>query len=864
MLEPTYYILLIKVIYFSLIFLLVGWAIYPQIQFPNSKIANWIFYQGLGFSFLLLFGFNLVNYDIPAKWIALLPPILVIYRLIKVRASFKKQIIAQNIYLIKKSFFLFLVFSFIISLVYLFPFFLLKTSGLYAYGGGDHSTYFRISELVTHKSLKDLVVSWELKWPPTESYTSMTVPLSGYPPVPNWSINNFLFYIKYARQSMTFANQTIAVPFFALGFGDEEESYTAGVTVCLLLLCWSTAIFISTIAKKENDSVLSGVAACTIALGAPALSLILKQTIPAVYAWGTMLLFCSTLIIKNRQNDINLRASFPVGIAFAGTYLMYLPAIFVTGLVWLYELFYKIRSNWKQKIAYGAGIILVFIAATNREIDRPIKLFFSNALGAILDYRLNLKIMPFTLIGVLDFESALNQKISWPLTISASVIVCIGLFLFKKLKNKESKLLACALLPILAAVCYYYIKGGDYHVIRLTEFFGTLILAISSIGLSLCWRPLTRYQKIILSFLLCAFLANSFYLKQKYYRKIFSADPDARAGIIRSNDIQLTKILASYFKDKGYFPVVYWLGWGAVPFANHEILFRNLQYVEGFEYDYSYVKMNLLDKKYLNRAVLVYPNDKEDILEIDKKVLPNQRNIVCNNYLQEIGVKSGAALLGTGWLPPTKEKDKIVRYLRSNHEGGLIIWSEANKKLNLNIDASGVEPELQLTVEHTEFILPQKGKIYKQDNESNKQFFARIEKNSSQDKSIKDLIYAVSVELEKSMQPPQNLQEFNTMLQTSDNFRSLILQCLEKKSSFTKDLESQFAACHQTVTLNSFHQDNPTRLQIKLEMQPGFRIIKFIVRNQSGQRDGRHSSSGIFYNPNLNIPWVVVHKVSIF
>ena len=137
------------------------------------------------------------------------------------------------------------------------------------------------------------MLSWGLIWPPTESYVNMSANPNMLPPTPSWSTNSFLFYLKYARQSFVFANQTIGVPFIALGLGNPIESFSAGVTVYFLLLCWSAAIFALIMIKSISYTWALAIVAGAVALGTPAMSLVLKHTIPAVYAWGIMLMFLS-------------------------------------------------------------------------------------------------------------------------------------------------------------------------------------------------------------------------------------------------------------------------------------------------------------------------------------------------------------------------------------------------------------------------------------------------------------------------------------------------------------------------------------------------------------------------------------------
>ncbi|MHB1220384.1 MAG: hypothetical protein ACYC0J_00085 [Gammaproteobacteria bacterium] len=864
-LDPSLGLLIIKVFYFLMLTFLTGWALNPNPVFKQSRVASWVFCQSLGTGLLLLIGFNMVSFDIPAKWMVIVTPLLLSIRLIMNGLFSIKQVpYAENSDSFYRSLCIYTLGSLAIAIIYLMPFILTGSSGLYAYGGGDHSSYFRVSDIAMDKSLKDLMLSWGLVWPPTTDYAVMHATSNMFPPVQNWSINSFLFYIKYARQSMTFANQTIAVPFLAFGFNNPEESYTAGVTVYLLLLCWSAGIFASTIMRNINRTGCLALAACAVALASPAMSLVLKQTIPAVYAWGSMLLFLSVMLYRKAANNTKLGSPLAFGISIASSYLMYLPAIFVSSPLWAYLFIKGIKNAWKERITWLLIVLVVLLVSTNFEIDRPLRLFLSNAIGAILDYGLKLYFLPFTLLGVVDFESALQAAISYRIPLLAAIVIIIGLYQYIKRLNNQITVALIFTMPILFFIAYYWMKGGHYHVIRMVEFLGVVLVAMSITGFVCAYNTASKINKFIIFLLSCVFVTNAILAKIDINQKVISPVLNARAGMVSAADIKVANVLLHKYANAKVMPVIYWMGWGTIPFANHEIVFRKLRYVEAFEYDYSYVKMDLLDPQFLNDAVLLYPaNASSDILEVNPKALSNDQYQLEDKIVQQIGKGSGSAILGTGWMSPTMEEGKPVRYLRSAQEAGLVVWSEQQKKVEVEIEASGVEPGMSLTLRRPELEndpLSKDRSILRSNLETGKQYFARIEKFAAQDKGSIELLYSLKLALSNYMN--DNANKFNAMLLQDAMFKQFIIHNLEAHSILTKGLENKYRSEQLTYKLN-VHQNASPAIKFNLFLHKGANIIRFISRDSAGRRSGRDSLTGIFYNPDINVPYVVVKKIYI-
>ena len=864
-LEPNLIFLLMKTACFLAVLLVTGWAVHPDPVFKESRISTWVFQQSLGAGVLLLAGFNLVAFDIPAKWVCLVPVILSGTRLMLNKLRRPQYFgYALSCEAFTRSLLIYSLGTIFIVGIYLVPFIAVGSSGLYAYGGGDHSSYFRVSDLVIEHSLKDIMISWGLEWPPKKDYVGMTATAEMYPPTPNWSINQFLFYIRYARQSMTFANQTIGVPFIAMGFFNSEESYTAGVAVLLSLLCWSAAVFTSSFLQTKTPAKWLAYSACAVALASPAMSLVLKQTIPAVYAWGSMLIFLSVLMRKIKQNDSPIGLPIPFGVAFASTYLMYLPAIFVSGPLWAYLISKRAVLIPKSVMKWLLLVLLFLVAATNYEIDRPAILFFSNAIGAILDYGIKPSALPPTILGVADFESISSGVASFWLTSFAAIVVAIGFVFFLVRQDSTKTHILVFILPICLVTVHYWTKGGQYHVIRMVEFLGVVIIAMSTMGFAGRWSK-TKLDKLFICLTTSTFLISSVQLKIAINKKIINAAPEPRAAMLTASDVRLAAQLSKEFEKSERQPSVYWMGWGAISFANNEILFRKQKYIEAFEYDYTFVNLDIISPELLNDAVLVYPAaNMVDILRVDESVLANKKIPFDKRVIQYIGVGEGAAIIGTGWMPPTVGRGKLVRYLRPTMEGGVVIWADQDKKVQVEVEASAVVPGTSLTLRKPEseykFTLSHKT-ILRKEHEDGQEYFARLRGLVASDGGALDFIHRLEKEFSNKLS--LSASEMNAQLLNNKNLRPFIWHCIENNISLTSDLTKTYKSQQLTFPLNGYLEPNPTIISFNIDLHAGANVVRFIVRDIKGRRSGRDPASGIPYNSATDASYVVVRKIGI-
>jgi hypothetical protein len=342
--------------------------------------------------------------------------------------------------------------------------------------------------------------------------------------------------------------------------------------------------------------------------------------------------------------------------------------------------------------------------------------------------------------------------------------------------------------------------------------------------------------------------------------------PQARGGMVTSNDTKLAQRFEQEFMGRKLAPIIYWMGWGTVPFANHEIAFRKLRYVEAFEYDYTYVKLDILDPQYLSDAVLIYPTEKMvDILQVEPTALDNQKKIMEGRLVQRVGLESGVAVLGTGWLPPTVEASGPVRYLRSSQEGGLVIWSPEPKVIEIELEASGVEPGMSLTLRRSESenssIFSGNETIFRRNTETSLQYFARLKSYNYKFSGSKDILY--SLEIDMQMHNLLTPLAFNKYLSTSKLFKSFVIHNLENESELTMDLHRKYQSQQLTYGLNLYRDRNPTTIKFNFELHKGVNVLRFISRDSQGRRAGRDPLNAVPYNQGNNVPSVAVSKIKI-
>ncbi|MBI4576423.1 MAG: hypothetical protein HY722_09200 [Planctomycetes bacterium] len=711
---PSLFLLLLKVVYFLVLVGVCGWALAPRPLYPDRRIGSWVAWQVLGTTTLFICGFSLVRMDIPARWLAVVPPALLVYRAVANagRRRFPSStpgpgapdriVDAEPL---RRSLLWYAGTSALVVLLYLFPFVALNTSGLQAYGGGDQSSYFRMSDLLLDESLGGLVERWESQAQPAEYGEELLAPS------PNWSIHQLAYYLEKGA-SWTFATQTIGLPFMALAPGFTEESYTAGVTVLVVICCWGAALLVASLPRGRPPSSALAVSAAVVAVGSPVFSLALKHATPALCAWGVLLHLLAVLLHHARIGDSAVpRVFFALGLSTC--ILLYLPGLLIATPL-LVAVLVSLSSRPQSRTLPSLGTVaLLVVLLVNVELERPLRLILSNVSRQLVDYGLHWEVLPLTVLGIADFDTILSSPVlPSPVTTLLGLALTLGFPLAIAQMERRARLALLLLVgPFAFAIPYYYYRVGHYHVIRLSEFVAIPLLALSGLGF-LSWtysRGATGLRvRAVAGLGALALLAGALPFKAIAYSSIIGAGgPNPRASMLHSGSLRLSHDIVQFageVSSSDRAATVYWMGWGAVQAASNDILFRRVNFLESIEFDYTGLgdvnRVDVLDPVLLANAILVYPDPPpRDILEPGSRYKPDPRWTVPGYRLFHTGSGAGSALVGTGWLPPTRERGEVVRHLRGRIDGGLVIWSEEPVEVLLGVECYGRDEDGSLVIE---------------------------------------------------------------------------------------------------------------------------------------------------------------------
>lgn len=812
LLYPSLPLLIFKTLFLLFVTGLTGWSIFPQRIYPRHLAVSWVAWQALGTVALLVCGFTLTRIDIPGKWLFVIVGLLFVIRAgnwIQPRGLKKglKEALSSALprESDKGSLLAYITVLACVSGLYYLPFILRNTSGFYAYGGGDQSSYLRISDLLLEQTLGDITRQWQ-----SES-SDGNFPVSFLAPSPSYSARQLVYYIRRGM-SWTYATQTIGMPFMALAPGFTEESFTVGVLIYLLILCWGAAILVGSLTESTPPFRTLATCACVVAVGSPALSLALKHAIPALFAWG-MTLFLLGLLFSSVRGEVPRLPTTLFAFGTTACVLMYLPALTLTSPLWLLGLVLLGWGHGKGALRQFLGVLLLVVLLGNVELLRPLKLLSSNMTRQLVDYGLQWRHLPSTLLGVADFETLLSfPRSDGLLTLVASGGVFIGLLLGLGRLDGRGKLGFMLLVPAMIAVPYYMLKGGHYHVIRVTEFVAVPVLALAALG----WdhsigrgRSKRSAGGVALAGMsLAAFLLGSCYYKLYIFASLASNDNQFRASMAGRASLVLAREIVSLQREArgdGQPATVFAMTFGAIQCANNEIIFRDVPYLEAFEYDYqASFGLDLLSDKYLGNALLVFPGTRPaDILDVSAALRSEPHWQRPGYAVWHTMSGRGAALIGTGWLAPRLESGITVRYLRDSQEGGVVIWSDRPQAIVISLIA---------------FYSP------------NPPGGAMLCLRYGEDRE------------DESLQSPSELENGKPVPAGS---------------------QSHLAAKELRFTVAPWGTHNPAESRLRMHLRPGANLIRLFPRTLVGARGGFNFSTGKPYEQTGKIPWLLVQKIRI-
>jgi hypothetical protein len=824
MFEPSLFTLYLKTFYLLFLYFLIGFSLNPKPIFRNF-IGNLVFWQTIGiiFSFYLGFLFSKINLPIRSILytgigIIFLRAISFLYLEKKSNAKFfelKNEL--SSIWKKSNPFFYIIVTTLLVS-IYFAPFIKLNTSGFYAYGGGDHTSYFGVSEFLIDHKMNELHTAND-----EEDAKFTRIPLQ------NYAVKSLVYHLARGNQ-WVYAPQILATAALAYSPSFPEETYTVFIGIILSILSWSVGFLALLIAKVRENTKLHSTLAVIGMVSSGGLSLALKHAIPSLFGWT----ICINLILiflhanQNRKKRLEINPIL-LGLMVVSSVFLYFPSLLLNGLI-LFFLFillaYSDARFWFKKIIFA---FIAFLILGNIELERPFQLVFSNATDSrvLLDYGVRWKMVLYSTLGILDFESLLTSDVSAKNIFSIIIFSqCIGILLFIFASRVIKIATILLLLPAITAIYLYMHLNGHYHVIRISEFLGTVLPSFAFMGFYLLTRKsfLKKYKTAFIFpiFFCLIFIYTSHLNRIQILHKLFNTNDLSRAALKNADSLKFVNNIESYAQKlmgEADYPMGYWMHWGNVGSANNSIILRKIRYFESIEYDYQGSSIDILADKYIQNAFLIYPSNKiNDILTLKDKYLINFEEIIDGHKIQSLKKGNGAALIGTGWFPPTwnPHSGKNRRILRSTHDAGLVIWSESEDYAKVSLRYGNNFPE-------------QKGFLSIRYGDGVKKIFEE-QTGIGENESSRYLVYLVNW-----------IKLFNGNKIPSGTEPNLLLNFPEKF-----DFNEKFSEMKSIFSLYEFRipirSSGIKELEFVVKLRKGANVIRFLSLSQTGSI--RHNFGG--------------------
>lgn len=696
------------------IFLLIGktigififsWMVGRSICFSRPFSSNWIswlIHTVVGAVALNLLVTTAIILDMPGAYglIALLPVFLFQLRKFLQGDGFKLKLNAKEFVLP-----LFFVCGLVV-LSYLAPMWSQATSGLYARGGGDHSTYLGMSDYFQDHSLWDSIEKKET-----------------LPPIPNWEPKTYphsiqkifsKIHIVEGGEALPLGNQMVATPYIALLPGEADETYSAAVAFYAATAAASVVALLFALTGGWQG--ISWLAFIPIALSNLLLYPTGTHSTPFIFAIG-ILNISLLLAWQLTKEAISLKTvtRYIPAIVCGGGLLTIYPFLFVV-LSIFYGLFAILSLEKERALNYfrlGLMVILGSLLLTHFYllINIPLVVYGATAANALYH--------PFTLTQIFSTQSGLVDFLMLPaggalsLVARASIIlvvvgVALSIYGYVRQPRKEVVLFIAVMCVFFAGAIYFNQRdasgSGGYQMVRFATLSHLYFLGLAGIGIVELLRG-KRWQFSLGLFFIAVY--TCFAISQRYQvideiTKVphaFATEfRDADAYRIRANIIDLQKSAVAGGESR----MVYYSGHGdGTDFGGSTVFLRPLYALNAFNLE-SILKSSggrsLWDKKWLRGALLLFsPTQQNEIIK-DKRskaaVAPfmgSKRLSVWDTASQNV-----AAVLGESWNYPIPYDFNSVklsfRYLRGS-TGALSIWSDRAEKVKILIrvssDASG-------------------------------------------------------------------------------------------------------------------------------------------------------------------------------
>ncbi|MHB1220387.1 MAG: hypothetical protein ACYC0J_00105 [Gammaproteobacteria bacterium] len=710
MYEPSLVLLILKTLAVFCVSLAVGWSINYK-RFTDIAIVNWTLYTILGGAFLNFICLWAILFGHPG-WIGLIPTGILF--LIKLGISVYHRTISINLTrsYVKQVILPICLLSMISTLNYFVPFIAEGTSGYYARGGGDHSTYLVLSDYYSKHSF------WE-------HLDSSIFPM---PPQQHWEADEF----SYNRMSLNpeniqpYANQLIATAYMSFLPGAQEETYSAVVAFYITMAMWSVIALGMLFLKR---STLPWLFFIPLFLSNVTIYNATTHSIPYLFSLALtnaviMLFWIYTRNEAWKTNINEYRYYLPLGILCAALLEIYPHGYLMTAIfIGIMAISAVTIEEFKRFIILGLMTIIFSFAAVNFILLTNIPLIIAGLGGHY----------PFTvatqLTTILMAQTGITDLLSIVPLPSSQIKIIIGLFLLlitmviKAILNANARvrwlLIALFLVPW-TAITYYYFRGeASYQMVRFLELVHLYILGFAGFGM--CYWIEKRRNFLVLGAIaapMIALISFQVMTHASTVRDVLSVDPVFGTEFRDSKSLTAIKQLqAIQEKSLGVNHVAYYFGPGdGVDFAGGSVLLRNLNYLPArgntlatfFDLHLPGKNTRVWKKEWLDNAFLVIrPEGKVDVIEdtrpnaFSHPFLDTSRLKIYDSNAQPLTQLVGDAWGALQFYPSKNDSNaKPFRYLQ-HQTAAIVIWSKNKRTVHLSLYLSADAPATKIQLSST-------------------------------------------------------------------------------------------------------------------------------------------------------------------
>ncbi|MDR3476701.1 MAG: hypothetical protein P4M14_01555 [Gammaproteobacteria bacterium] len=704
MFEPSLFLLILKALSVFCVSFAAGWSITYR-RFTDIAIVNWTICTILGVAFLNFICLLSVILNFPG-WAGLVPTGILF--LIKLAISLYKRTISSGLTQtnLKQAILAICVLSSISTLNYFAPFLAEGTSGYYSRGGGDHSTYLVLSDYYSKHSF------WE------ELHSPFPMP-----PKQSWEAREF----AHNRMSLNpeniqpYANQLIATPYMSILPGATEETYSAVVAFYISMAMWSV-IALGMLFLRRNT--LPWLFFIPLFLSNVTLYNATTHSIPYLFSISIMNAVIMLFWIYTRNESwktsiAEYRHYLPLGILCSTLMEIYPHGYFMTTFfIGVMAITSSTLEEFKRFIVLGLATVIFSFAAVNFILLTNIPLVIAGLGGHF----------PFTvathLTDIIMAQTGIPDLLSTAVLPRSQTIIIVGLFFIfislaaRVILSANSRvrwlLITLFLVPWFSILSYYLRGEGSYQIVRFLELVNLYVLGFAGFGM--CYFIEKKRSPLLLGSIMTAMaILVSFQVVTHSHtvKEVLNVDPVFGTEFRDSKAlIAIKKLQAVQNADKSADHIAYYFGPGdGVDFAGGAVLLRNGDYLPArgntlapwFDVYAPGTNTRVWKKAWLDNAFLVIRSEgKVDVVDdtrtsaFSQPLLDTPRLKIYDSSIQPLTQLVGDSWGALQFYPSREDKDaKPFRYLQ-RQTGAVVIWSQSEQKVHLNLYLTASVPEAKV------------------------------------------------------------------------------------------------------------------------------------------------------------------------